>query len=487
MLAGVDPWVPGDTRADVVELTADAHWEALEAAYPARGRAWRSVLAVARELGCSSVVVEHRYIDVDYRSEHAAFWAQRFVVGSPFTRRLHFFRGQLASADLHALPADHGYLGYAVLRPIEVGRVGRTVLAVPPRLAQATVATATETVSLFGNDLQVVGVPFCEQDAEYLRCAHAAAWVCHYSANRRGLVGRQSTSELVALTPDLLSQERALPSKGLSLLQLQAVFGATGQPALFYGFSALPNVVGVPGPTPAFDEDGNELAPGYWDKRCFSIICRYLNSGFPVLIAGRDHAWVVVGWKRESNGHITFVACDDQVGPYEEIRYPWEHYKSPWHSIMVPLPPRVFLTGEAAENDAFLSLRAIWAGNAASQSLAEGLLDGTVQLRTRLKSNREFKREIAQQTSSDEVLQAIRLAHLPHYVWIVEAHLRDRCGHAECVTATVLYDATSSDHAPRACAISIPGAVATYPPESGSDPHVVRASTAPWRSMLPVH
>lgn len=410
----------------------------------------------------------------------------RFDVVSPFARRLHFFTADFADEQVHRLPPDAGYLGYSVLKPLSAGRVGRTVLAPPPSLAEATLTLITDKVSLFGNDLEVSGVPFCEQDVEYLRCAHAAAWACHYIAVRRELVGRRSTANLVGLTPDVLSEERPLPSKGLMLNQLQAVFGATGQPALLYGFSSLPDVTGVETPAPLVDSAGKPLAAGYWDTRCFSIICRYLNSGFPVLVAGDGHAWVLVGWKRASNNHITFVACDDQVGPYEEIPSPFSHYRAPWHSIMVPLPPKVFMTGESAENDAFLRLRGVWSSNSGSRVLADALSDGRIKLRTRLKNIRAFKREIAAQVTSDDVLRAVRLARLPNFVWVVEAHIRALCGSADCVIGTVLYDATSSDHDPRFSIISTPGAVGVYPPEGGG-PDVVPAGAQPWKSMLPVH
>lgn len=482
------PWVSLDHHGEVLHLKSDTEWQAFAELYAPDAEPLAQVLKVARDGGCRTVVVEHRYIDLDFRSEHAAYWSLRFEVPSPFTRRLHFFAAEFDDEAIHALPADAGYLGYSVLKPMKVGRVGRTVLKPPPALADATLTQITERVSLYGNDLEVIGVPFLEQDGEYLRCAHAAAWICHYVAVGRDLVGRRSTATMVGLTPDVLSDSRPLPSQGLNLNQLQAVFGATGQPALLYGFSSLPNVIGVEKKSPMTDDEGRPLPNGHWDTRCISIICRYLNSGFPVLVAGDGHAWVLVGWKREpDSGHVTFIGCDDQKGPYEEIPYPWTHYRCPWHSIMVPLPPKVFLTGEAAENAAFIVLHGVWASDAGDAALADRLMGGEIQLRTRVKNIRAFKREIASQTSSDDVLRAIRLARLPNFVWVVEAHDRDRCHSDEsCVVATVLYDATSSDTDPRLCAIATPGAVAVFPPDGGAT-EVIRASKDPWRSMLPVH
>src|ERR1700691_2648577 len=40
-------------------------------------RPLETVLEVAREQGCSCVVVEERYLDLDYRSEYSLFWSRR--------------------------------------------------------------------------------------------------------------------------------------------------------------------------------------------------------------------------------------------------------------------------------------------------------------------------------------------------------------------------------------------------------------------------
>ena len=480
-------WVEPDAHGWVLNPADDQQWTALVADYGGQyPDPLQQVVDVVRASACKTVVVENRYVDLDYRSEYSAFWSLRFASTPPFARRLHFFTSKIADEQLHSLPADPGYLGYSVVRPVGSGAIGRTVLAPPPELDDATLALVRDDISLFGNSLSIEGAPFAQQDGEFLRCAQAAAWTCHYSAARKGLVGRHTTASLIELTPSLLSVERALPSKGMTLNQLQAVFGALGQPALFYGLANMPRVQGVPDPEPEADENGDPMAPGYWDTRMFSVICRYLNSGFPVLIGGQDHAFVLVGWLRR-DGDVHFIACDDQRGPYEVIPSPFTHYKAPWHSIMVPLPPKVFLSGEAAESAAYNSFLGLGRGVPALEPLATALEAGTLGLRTSLKEGRRFKKEVENQTTSDEALRALRLARLPHYVWVVEAHHTGLCGHQDdCVFATALYDATSSDHQPRQDVISLPGAIGVYPPDDGTAV-AVQGGAAPWPSMLKAH
>ena len=489
-------WVDPDTHGWVHHPKNDADWSAL-VDQCGGGPRFELVLKVARRNRCKTVVVENRYIDADFRSDYSAFWSKRFDSLSPFTRRIHFFKAHIEDDHLHDLSAKHGYLGYSVVKagPHDDGRIGRTMLLPPPQLRNATMALVEDEVSVFGNRLTIRAAPYSEQDGEFLRCAHSAIWACHYSAYRRGLVGRRLTAELAELAPALLSAARSLPSPGMTLEQIQAVFDATGQPALLYGINQLPEVRGVEDPPQKIDPTDPAkkriLPAGLWDTRLFSVICRYLNSGFPVLIANARHAWVLVGWFKRA-GQIRFVACDDQQGPYEVVQSPFTDKRKPWLAIMVPLPPKVFMSGEMAENWGHRTFRAFgqvagvppsWA--ALSQALAS--LPKGVSLRTFLRDGRDYKAGLALQGRPDEVVRQLRLARLPHYVWVVEAHDRAlRDARKPSVLAEVVFDPNSSDHPqrePRRDALTMPGATFISPPDDGKTVAVRYAEQA-WSSHL---
>lgn len=476
----------------VANPSSDEEWEELVLLFAAgHPRPLRQVIESVRLNGCTSVVVENRYVDADYRSEFALFWAQRFAETRAFAVRLHFFREPVSPDDLHRLTPDHGYLGYSVLRPSTIGPVGRTVVAPPPAVEEAVTTIIEDRVSVFGATLTVKGAPFCQQDGEFLRCAHVAAWVCHYAAFRRGLVARRLAGAFVQMAPQGFSLERSLPSKGMKANELQAVFGELGQPALFYGLSNMPRVPGVDDPVPDTDPgdpSGSPRAPGYWDTRIFSVICRYLNSGFPVLVATANHAFVLVGWFRDGDGPIRLVACDDQRGPYEIIDSPFTDDRAPWQALMIPLPPKVYLSGEMAETVAHRRFRE-WGGTegapAAWASLEAGLRDkSTVSLRTVLIDSRKYKAALSDQGRPEGMVRVLRLARLPQWVWVVEAHDRAlRKAGEPSVLAEVVFDTTSSDLSPREDAIVLPGAVKTNPPEGGEADVEVFPESA-WSSLL---
>lgn len=479
-------WVAPDKHGWVHTPRTNAHWATLLKRYgAAKTDPLARVLAVARANRCRTVVEENRYVDPDFRSEYSAFWSQRFADTPAFARRLHFFRRTLTDAHLDRLPEDAGYLGYATLKPIGrptgAGRVGRTVLRPPRRLDKATLTLATDHVSLFGTELSVTGAPFYEQDGEFLCCAHVAAWMCQYSAHLKGLTGRHLTAELVEMSPSAFTEERDLPSPGLTLNQIQAIFAATGQPALFYGLTRLPHVEGVE------DPPLQAGPPGKWDTRIFSVICRYLNAGFPVLIGTDDHAFVIVGWYREKgNDRIRLVACDDQWGPYETINSPFTDRRGPWQSIMVPLPPKVYLSGESAENTANLLIRAYGTRSGKQpkwRELAEALSRGEISLRTFLRSNLDYKAGVLDKGRGRNAERNLRLARLAHWVWVVEAHDREKRERGQpSVVAEFVFDSTSNDQSPVESAFSLPGMTATRPPDGGKGE--VALSSFAWASQL---
>lgn len=492
VVSALRPWVHADQAFWVHRPRSDDDWAAIASQYVEgdEPQPLNKVFDIVAKNGCKTVVVENRYVDIDYRSEYSAFWSLKFDNQSPFARRFHFFATDLEEETLHVLTKKQAatYLGYSIIRPVPHGRVGRTVLAPPPNMADATLTLIDDHVSFFGNPLTVTGVPFCEQDKEFLRCAHAAAWICHYTAARRGNVGRHSTAEIVEMSPSALSPERALPSQGLNYNQLQVVFGALGQPAIVYGLSSLPQVIGVEDPVSPDEEDAAEETPaGWWDNRMISIICRYLNSGFPVLIGAEEHAFILVGWRRDDEGQVQFVACDDGVGPYEVITSPFQHRLTPWDSFMIPLPPKVYLSAEAAESRAHEVFRSLAEQAEQLQDIEEGLVDGSIVLRTMLRTGARYKREVAGVTRSAKTLRALRHARLPHWVWVVEAHKTKLCAKEKpCVVAAAVFDSTAFDEKPPLDVLAMLSTVVVYPPDSGEEVRVPGSPT-PWESLLKVH
>lgn len=145
-MKGFFSWTPDDSPGHVVDVSSDAGWGYLADEYT-RGYdspQFERIIDLMRGHGAASVVVEHRYIDMDYRSEHSRFYGTTFRRYPSVTHRLHFF-AQSVAPDLSNL-GDLGaeYLGYSVMRPLSLSPVGRTMIGPPQELAAGVVTLVEE-------------------------------------------------------------------------------------------------------------------------------------------------------------------------------------------------------------------------------------------------------------------------------------------------------------------------------------------------------
>lgn len=454
--------------------------------------------AVAADLGCRTVVIENRYVDADYSSEYSAFWSLRFTDPPSFARRLHFFGSDISAKDVHCVdPETCDYLGYVILRPVPHAPVGRALLRPPPALinANAVLTEVDDNVSFFGASLAVSGVPFSQQDGEYVRCAHAALWTCQYIVYRQRVIGRYTTADVIALSPTTLDLQRAMPSKGMNVPQMQTVLSEMGLPPLTYLVGDLPTVLGIRNPKPPKHQKGEAPPPGRWDTRLVTIACRYLNSRLPVIVSAGVHTFLLVGYYFESDGEsdadqakrIRFVVCDDQTGPYDVVVDPLcdDDHGGPWDVLMVPQPPKVFLTAEAAETCAYYMMSRPVTGPAPLSQAIRARLGSGVRLRTFLLRGREYKARLSEQGRFHDVLRTLRLTPLSQYVIVVEAHDYElRAEGSPYVIAEFVFDATSYDLEPRALCVSYPEFTYVNPPDYAERRYANTGDHTAWRSQI---
>jgi hypothetical protein len=484
--------------AELLILASDSDWNLILDRYPCvNDRPLRRCLEVARLGGASTVAIETRYIDRDYRSEFTSFYSKTFGPVPDSAHRLHFFRSLLAEHQLWDLPQDAGYLGYVVIRPSELGRVGRTVLAPPPGLATAVRASVKETINFFGQNLSVEGMPFVQQDTQLGRCAHAAMWMCHYLAHRHGSVERKTMAEVSLYADPGLGIGRPLPSSGLTVPQLLELSRVFGLPPIFYDIENLPTARApwAAQPPPKVPAAIRKRHPGFWDGRIFQICCRYLNSGIPLLVTTEDHVFVLCGFRRRPRrgklDWIEFVRHDDQCGPYLVVNDVFSdqdpetnHVYTPWQSLIVPLPEKLWLPPDPVERKAAEELEALARRVAKevpeSNAFLRRVKSKRLGLRTYAISSNEFK--LALKGRVDELLcREYRVARFSRYIWVSEIVDRDlRSAGSPPVLGEAIFDATSSEHNPAWLALHTPGVAVIARSDGGIRP--LRCAPGPYPS-----
>lgn len=446
-------WTAPTDPFKVLDVSADEGWATIRKDYSnlrpdksgSMSRQLERVIGIAQDLGVVSVLIEHRYVDADWRSEHANFYGSTFARYPSVCHRLHFFAEPVIGAldELDSESVRQSYRGYSVMRPLPETPVGRTMLTPPPEMLGARITEATETVHLFGAELSVTGMPFVSQDALYLRCAHASIWMVLRHAHLRHGLPRRLPGDIREAGVGGMVVGRQLPSEGLSTSQMLGALDTLGLP------TGLLKPLKDTGPDPAPED-----IPGPGATTLYGISCRYVNSDLPPIVISERHCWVIVGWKREpSDGHqkMTLWRHDDARGPYIKVENPWEELEADhqeWQHILPPLLPKMNLDAERAEaagaSQLARMIRAKGENDKQAQSQAyEALIAGRLTWRTFAVSSIEFKARLRHRKLPESLSRMYRLAQLPRYVWVVEAVDRDlRDNSLADVLGTAIFDST---------------------------------------------
>jgi hypothetical protein len=384
--------------------------------------------------GATAALVESDYIDADWRNEFANFYAETFRPLPDRCERIHFLD-----------PDAELYQGYAVIRPL-IGRpICRTVLAPPRRLAPYVSCQARSISSPYGYRFGVRGFPFITQDSQYGVCAHAAIWMVALYFHLRFRRPRFYLSDIVEGARHTPFIHRLIPSSGLTHEQISGALEALDMPAISYVLDDLP--------------DGENSR---------TIACRYLNSELPVNLLGSGHARVLIGYGADQDGGLFFVSHDDARVPYWPIQDAETGYGPPpeggetvsWERLVVPLPGKIYLAGEAAEREGAIALRQEMSKH---DELAEALAKfdaRELRIRTYVTETSEYKRALRDRDLPQEVRDHHAGISCSHWVWVVE--LQDRAAvddGPDCVLGEIVIDATSDDIRPNFLCANLPGKV----------------------------
>lgn len=423
------PWAEIDTS---VWINLERDWEDILRRYrwlgPSVALDW--VFDHVQALGATRAVIEP-YIDADYRDEYQQFYTLTFTPPSDRCERLHFWR-------------DRKYLGYSTLRPIPGRPVCRTML--PPRANEraSVPCIAHSEARPYGERFDVEGFPFMAQDLQYGRCAHAVIWMISYFHHLRNRCPRAYLSDIVAAAEPHES-ERLIPSPGLTLTQVGVAFRRLGLPSLRYDVDDLP---------------GKETVE--------SIVCRYVNSRIPLALVYGTHVVAIIGCGRDRNGFYVIVS-DDASGAYRRLTPPMglaatdggEANKKRWRSLLIPLPGRLYLAGEAVQVFAQHQFSRLLGAlpEAMPHTMGERRTPTderadlpefpNLQIRTYATHSRAYKTALAKRVLPDHI--AFRRAHtvMPRWIWVAE--LQDataaRNG-SESVLGEIIVDATSDALSP---------------------------------------
>ena len=396
-----------------------------------------------------ALLVEHDYVDKDYRSTFYNFYATKGRRYRSDCVRLHFFddtvrydeeRTNILSDD--GRPQDH-YYGYIVLRPTIVATLGRSVLS--PRIRRGARGRAIQSVhhvNLLGHRLPVWGFPSMAQHIDIAVCAHVSCWAIlrYYSETfpqHREYLVHDITKLVAPFDPGGL-----VPSLGFSVLGAERVFQAAG---------CFPVLVGKQNTS----EDG-----------FYSQLLAYLESGFPLFVAmnRQRHAVVVVGydWRKSDvalgsseSSHVwekieTVLAVDDNLLPYRSIApssgdkqagepgYTAESFDA----FIVALPDKIYYPADAIDKwsqRVAKWLPSFWGGNEERVKLRRYFITTLSELRKHARDN--------QSLLGNNLVGLTMQLDTAQFVWLVEYCSGEQWEQGR-VAARAIVDATASPQDP---------------------------------------
>jgi hypothetical protein len=407
---------------------------------------------------CKCVVIEHHYIDKDYRDTFSNFHSKRFNTPDSRCVRLHFFSLHVTHEEIAAAAAEadasarqkvgNSYLGYSVIRPTKPYCIGRTFLSHVLRVnPSAHLSTCKEEVHLMGTPIQVQGFPFISQDSDATVCAEASLWMLlRYYSNRYRWYSEVLPFQVTSLTADHAYGSRVYPSGGRNSWQLAEGLRLQRFSPMIYNRQEI-----------------ESKFKGQFDH----LLYTYVESGLPLLATVPGHVMVIFGHTSNyslplpkktgdfiysSHFNRAYVVHDDNCFPYQMLNQegPKEERDSnySWKEIdefIVPLPEKVFLPAEEVKNAIEKVLRDPKAGLAQSK-----VLNGRpLLLRLFLTSARAFKRRLTERTMGNPLVeQAYRQIPMPHFFWVCEIADYMEYSSSRKVLGEVIWDATRNAHEP---------------------------------------
>ena len=299
----------------------------------------------------AAILIEHGYIDKDYRSTFYNFYAKMGRSYRDDCVRLHFFDDCVKFDEVRTditCPDDRledHYFGYIVLRPMIFSTLGRSLLS--PRIwvgAHGRVIQACHRVHLLGHTLSVWGFPSMAQHADIAVCAHVSCWAIlrHYSESKRFPRHREFLIHDMTTLATPFDPGGLTPSLGLEDLEAERIFQAAG------------------------------CFPVRVDKRCgddpqfYTQLLAYLESGFPLYVGTPGHAFVAAGYAWHSPAVKSQSACshvwsqvesiltvDDNLLPYNFVASEPDSSTDTvedFEAFIVPLPDKIYYSAGAMES-----------------------------------------------------------------------------------------------------------------------------------------
>jgi hypothetical protein len=277
---------------------------------------------------------EEKYVDKDYMIDFSKFYARSFETNDKFTKRIHFFNGNISEDDFCQLltkydeklrnKVNDSYLGFSVVKPIENPNgeflIGRTLLKpydnkikdhpTERRILIKPKASAT----LYGIYFEFESLPFQTQDKAVGACATTACWISLNQLSSLFGIPKSSLIEITERSISFPSESRNFPSMGLNYLQIKNYYNSLGLDTEFIDPNVFTNIPRIRG---LINDVTADVVKAYIKEMNLPILTGLvikLKSGSELY-----HAVIIAGYRHDKGQVNKIYVHDDQIGPYGRV------------------------------------------------------------------------------------------------------------------------------------------------------------------------
>lgn len=221
-----------------------------------------------------TLIIESNHVDRQYRDSYYSYFSQKYSSFERNCLRLAFFEGNIKYSDFMSDISEiqqHAFLGTIVLRPLNVGNIGHTLLNPNKLKIVGYVQTSTFKVMICGRKFKLKAFPYSSQDNETMTCAETALFnLIQYYSQKYSEYRLLMPNEILKII-EQVSYGRVLPSNGVDDACMTKVLQTAHLHPILYRFENEEDL--------DFDE----------------LFYAYVESGIPFIFGLPQHAVICIG------------------------------------------------------------------------------------------------------------------------------------------------------------------------------------------------
>lgn len=345
-----------------------------------------------------TVCIEYPYVDETYRDTYYSFYARKHTGYNRYCFRLSFFQAEINEGNFYDSELNSVYRGYCVLRPTPRRVIGYTFIS--PQIYKEnnySICLCERSSFIRGRRVATRAFPFSGQDGEMNTCAETCVTMMFdYFSRRYNKYASILPSQIASqLTESVLNRQQ--PSVGIDVDTIASIMNVYNLKTRQY--------------TKKLSDENND--DSHYEEYIFKRLLHiYIESGFPLYIATKDHAMLAIGRQNKIFYYSPqIITMNDSRKPYWMLQN-----ENDIISFIVPMPENILLNVDVLDPVKDL------ANLSADYHTANiDVNDSDYYNRVYLTTSRSYKSYIVNSSLKAENKDLVISIAMPKFIWVCES------------------------------------------------------------------